>query len=189
MQVARFNVDGSFDNTFNGTGIVHTNFGSSDVANGVALQSDGKIVVAGHFTPGNINIVMARYNTDGSLDNTFNGNGQYSEDVLGAGNHDYFNDVAIQSDGKIVAAGYWTGGDTDFMLYRFTSTGALDTTFDGDGRVFTDIGADDNCFACAIQSDGKILAAGFAPLATNDFAIVRYNSDGSSMRLSASAEL
>ena len=90
--------------------------------------------------------------------------------------------VAIQSDGKIVAAGYSdNGSNDDFALVRYNTDGSLDTSFDSDGKVTTAIGSGtDQAFSVAIQSDGKIVAAGYSDNGSNDdFALVRYNTDGS----------
>ena len=90
--------------------------------------------------------------------------------------------VAIQSDGKIVAAGYSNNGSNwDFALVRYNTDGSLDTNFDSDGKVTTAIGSgNDYAWSVTIQSDGKIVAAGDSNNGSNnDFALVRYNTDGS----------
>jgi uncharacterized delta-60 repeat protein len=90
--------------------------------------------------------------------------------------------VAIQSDGKIVAAGYYnTGSNNDFALVRYNTDGSLDTSFDSDGKVTTEVGSgNDAVLSVAIQSDGKIVVAGYSNNGSNDdFALVRYNTDGS----------
>ncbi len=92
------------------------------------------------------------------------------------------NAVAAQADGKIVAAGYAaSSADRDFMLFRLLPDGSLDTSFNYDGTVTTAVGAfDDEALAVAVQADGKIIAAGYSGNGENrDFALVRYNSDGS----------
>ena len=103
-----------------------------------------------------------RYNTDGSLDTSFDSDGKVTT-AIGSGN-DYACSVAIQSDGKIVVAGYSdNGSNDDFALVRYNTDGSLDTTFDSDGKVTTAIGSgDDQAFSVAIQSDGKIVAAGYS---------------------------
>jgi uncharacterized delta-60 repeat protein len=187
--LARYNTDGSLDTTFDGDGKVTTDFaGGSDGAGGVVIQGDGKIVAGGFaIVFGNPDFALARYNTDGSLDVTFDGDGKVTTDF--AGSIDEARGVAIQADGKIVAAGF-----TDvsgpfgfaFALARYNTNGSLDTTFDGDGKVTTDfaVGPDDpdEAHAVAIQGDGKIVAAGCLNCfigAPNDFALARYNTDGS----------
>jgi len=160
--------DGELDTTFGTGGKVITDFGANDVLNSSVLQSDGKIVVAGHS---NNNFAIARYTTSGVLDTSFDTDGL---DPVDFGSTDRAYDVAVQSDGKIVAAGA-SGGN--FALARVNSNGPWDTTFDSDGRVTTDLlSIDDEAHAIAIQSDGKIVLAGKS---NDDFAVARYNSDGS----------
>ncbi|GAA2796610.1 calcium-binding protein [Kitasatospora sp. CM 4170] len=179
--LARYNTDGSPDPTFGTGGKVTTDFnGGDDGARAVALQSDGKIVVAGHseVPDGGVGwFSLARYNTDGSLDAGFGTGGKVVVDFGTGGADDAFG-VAVQGDGKIVAAGLTAG---DFALARLTSGGGLDTTFDGDGRATTDFaGGADAARGVAVQSDGKIVAVGYTGIGSNyDFALARYNTDGS----------
>ena len=168
---------GELDPSFDGDGTVLTDFGALDVANGVAIQADGKIVAAGGSVSGSF--ALARYNPDGSLDPTFDGDGRVLTDF--GLDFDVASGIAIQADGKIVAAG--TSGEFDaanFALARYNPDGSLDPTFDGDGRVLTDFGARDEGFDVAIQADGKIVAAGFSDAGANphNFALARYLPDG-----------
>jgi uncharacterized delta-60 repeat protein len=165
---------------FDGDGIATTAIGTGhDPVRAMALQSDGKIVVAGYSYIGtNYDFGVVRFNVDGGLDTTFGGDGTVTT-AMGASN-DFGTAVAIQPDGKILVAGYATMGTMDFAVARFNSDGSLDTTFDGDGRLTTNVGTgDDYAFAIALQSDGKILVAGFATVSNLDVAVVRYNADGS----------
>ena len=177
----RYNTDGSLDSSFGTGGKVFTAVGSgNDFAESVAIQSDGKIVVAGYsYNGSNDDFALVRYNTDGSLDTSFDSDGKVTTDV-GSGS-DVANSVAIQSDGKIVAAGYSFGNSGDFALVRYNTDGSLDTSFDSDGKVTTEVGSGgDVAWSVAIQSDGKIVAAGYSYNGSNDdFALVRYNTDGS----------
>jgi uncharacterized delta-60 repeat protein len=182
--VARYNPDGSLDSTFSGDGKVTTDFaGSTDEAFAVALQGDGKIVVGGGaFVSGSHDFALARYNTDGSLDATFSGDGKVTTDFAGARLPDRAFDVALQADGRIVAAGFaFVSGTTDFALTRYNPDGSLDPTFSGDGKVTTDFaGSTDEVFDVALQADGRIVAAGFAGgVGGPDFAVARYDADGS----------
>jgi uncharacterized delta-60 repeat protein len=175
--LARYKSDGSLDPSFGGDGKVTTDFGGFDRANAVAIQADGKIVAAGWCCAGQ-NFALARYNADGSLDRTFDGDGKVVTDF---GRDDRPLDIAIQADQKIVAAGT-TGRnvpDTDFALARYNANGSLDSTFDGDGRVVTDFGLStgDGAAGVAIQPDGKVVAAGAT--ASGNFALARYNPNGS----------
>ena len=179
--LTRYNSDGSLDTTFDGDGKVTTAVGNSDdEARGLAIQSDGKIVVAGYaYNGSNYDFALTRYNSNGSLDTTFDGDGKVTTAV--GSFDDYVSSLAIQSDGKIVVAGYSGNVRWDFALTRYNSNGSLDTTFDGDGKVTTAVGSfDDVASSVSIQSDGKIVVAGSSSDDSNvDFALTRYNSNGS----------
>jgi uncharacterized delta-60 repeat protein len=186
--VARYNTNGSLDETFGTGGIVTTPIGTStDRANSVVLQSDGKIVVAGYArittTSTTDDIAVARYNTNGSLDETF-GTGGFVTTPIGTST-DRANSVVLQSDGKIVVAGYasitTTSTTDDIAVARYNTNGSLDTTFDTDGKVTTPIGTStDRANSVVLQSDGKIVVAGYASNGTNDdFAVARYYTNGS----------
>jgi len=177
--VVRFDGDGSPDKAFGMGGIVTIDFfGSGEVARAVALQPDGKIVVGG--SAGNSLSIgpyfaVARYNPDGSLDATFDGDGWTTTDLPGF--DEVVFGVAIQSDGKILAAGYAFGATFyDFTLVRYTSDGAEDGTFGTSGRVTTDFfGRNDGIRGIVLQADGKIVAAGGAQDSTTGyFALARY---------------
>lgn len=116
----------------------------------------------------------------GDLDATFSHDGKLTDFTIG-GHADLGRDVAVQADGKIVIAGScFNGANNDFCVARFNSDGDLDTSFDDDGVVMTPVTADDEASAIAIQPDGKILVAGSSRVTSNwDFAVVRYNPDGS----------
>ncbi|HTF05507.1 MAG TPA: delta-60 repeat domain-containing protein, partial [Bacteroidia bacterium] len=116
----------------------------------------------------------------GALDLTFDGDGRVTVPVI-AGADDNGYSVAIQSDGKIVVAGVTsTGPSDDFAVVRFSADGSLDSTFDTDGVVTTVIGSSSAIMEVVIQSDGKIVVAGYNDNGGNfDFAVVRYNSNGS----------
>ena len=166
---------------YNGTGKVTTAIGSSnDICNSIAIQSDGKIVAGGYSDNGtNNDFAVVRYNTNGSLDTTFNGTGKVTTAIGISGDGCY--SIAIQSDGKIVAGGYsYNGTNNDFAVVRYNTNGSLDTTFNG-GIITTPIGiSGDVCLSIAIQSDGKIVAGGYSYNGANyDFAVVRYNTNGS----------
>ena len=159
--LVRYNTDGSLDASFNGDGIQTTAIGSGDdEGSSVAIQADGKIVVAGRsFTGSNYDFAIVRYNSDGSLDNSFSGDGKQTT-AIGSG-RDQGSSVAIQADGKIVVAGYsYNGTNFDFALVRYNSDGSLDISFNGDGKQTTPIGSDDICSSVAIQADGKIVLVG-----------------------------
>ncbi|WKX73290.1 calcium-binding protein [Streptomyces sp. XD-27] len=177
--LARYTSDGSLDTGFSGDGMVTTDFGGDDVANGVALQSDGKIVVVGRSEDvvqgGCCWFTVARYTSDGSLDTAFSGDGMVTTDFGSDGAADG-SAVAVQSDGRIVAVGQ-SGGE--FAVARYTSDGSLDTAFSGDGTVTTAFDGGGLALDMALQPDGKIVAVGYAGGTAFDFALARYTSDGS----------
>ena len=143
--VARLTPGGTLDATFGVGGTVTTDVaGFGDEGNSVAIQSDGKIVVAGTARSssasfGAADFTVIRYNPDGSLDTSFDGDCKATTDFFGFDDHG--NGVAIQTDGRIVIAGTAKpANDTsDFAVVRYDANGTLDTTFDGDGRTLTDI--------------------------------------------------
>lgn len=172
-----FAAPGELDPSFDGDGVVLTDFGATtERAVDTAIQSDGKIVAAGESGG---DFALARYNPDGSLDISFGGDGKVTTDFGGV--RDIADAVAIQSDGKIVAAGRFFPRpySDDFALARYNSDGSLDTSFGVSGKVITNLGGADVIEDVAIQSDGKIVAAGFRLFPGWDFALARYNPDGS----------
>ncbi len=143
--------------------------------------SDGKIVAAGYSGSGsNSDFALVRYNTDGSLDTSFGSGGTVTQDIAA---NDLAHAITIQKDQKIVVAGYsGSGVSRDFALIRCNTDGSLDASFGSGGIVTTDIGggAADHGYAIALQSDGKIVVGGYSYNGLdNDFALVRYNTDGS----------
>ena len=179
--VARYNTDGSLDTGFDGDGRATTDFGTpSDLANAVAIQpSDGKIVVAGLA---NLQLALARYNTDGTPDMDFSGDGKTTFLV---NSNCRATAVAIQpSDGKIVVAGNgFTGSGNNFLVARFDTDGTPDDTFGTDGAVsmhFTALPVELGN-ALLLASNGTIVVAGQAYSnfngALNDFLVVRYDGD------------
>jgi uncharacterized delta-60 repeat protein len=176
--VARFNTDGTLDNTFGVGGKVVTTVGGEDRAYQVALQSDSKIVVVGTSNlASDYGYSLVRYNSNGTLDTSFDGDGKILIDLFFDINRDAFA-LAIQNDGKIVIGGV---SDENFALLRFNGNGSLDTTFDVDGKVTTDIGNLDVIYAIAIQSDGKIVVTGATrtSLTSSDLVVARYTTNGS----------
>jgi uncharacterized delta-60 repeat protein len=183
----RYNTNGTLDSSFgnNGTTRNFINGGSSnDAPHSVAIQSDGKIVVAGVSGGASASyaFALARYNTDGTLDGAFGSNGTVRNYIGGSGNNDAAQSVAIQYDGKIVAAG---GGSGGFALARYKADGTLDSTFGAGGtsRIFISGGnnSGDEASSVAMQTDGKIVVAGSSPDASGHFAfaLARCDADGS----------
>jgi uncharacterized delta-60 repeat protein len=173
--------DGLPDRGFDTDGQLTTAVGSGDdFGNNVAIQTDGKIVVAGSSNNGtNYDFALVRYNSDGTLDGGFGTGGKVTT-AIGSGDDEGYS-VAIQADGKIVVAGYsFNGTNKDFAIVRYTSTGTLDFGFGGGGKVTTAVGSsNDEGNSVAIQADGKIVVAGYSNNGSNeDFAVVRYTSAG-----------
>jgi uncharacterized delta-60 repeat protein len=179
IALARYNADGIPDPSFGTGGKITSGItGIDDVASAVALQADGKIVVAGAMYAGNGDFFLLRYNADGTPDSTFGVGGQVRTD-FGFGKPDSVHDLAIQGDGKIVAAGRTGGSAGGFALARYNPDGTLDTTFDEDGKVRTDFTKQlDVAYGVAIQATGKIVAAGRASVDGGRFALARYTTDG-----------
>ncbi|MFN0200107.1 MAG: T9SS type A sorting domain-containing protein [Bacteroidia bacterium] len=189
IAVLRYDTNQILDNTFGTNGKVFTDLSSGkDVANDVALQSNGKIVVAGYSetAANNSNIVLVRYNTNGTLDNTFGTNGVVTTDINGG--NDAAEEMAIQTDGKIVVAGHaQVNGNTDFVLVRYNPNGTLDNTFGTNGKVLTSFGNfADRAKALVLQPDGKMVVSGATYVVNTpavgdncQLALARYNTDGS----------
>ncbi len=201
--VVRYNPDGSLDTTFGLPGVL-TNFRtdvptddpaeptrrSADGARALAIQADGKIVVAGFSDApnGDSNFALVRYNSDGGVDTTFGDNSIFPGTTLldfRDGFIDEARAIALQPDGKIVVAGFSTaptGVDGNFALVRYNANGTLDTTF-GDnsifpGTVLTDFGngSFDGANAVAVLPDGQIVVAGTSDAnGSQDFGLVRYS--------------
>lgn len=185
--VARHNANGMLDLTFGPGGTVTTDFGSAGVlttpsvydwATAVVVQTDRKIVVAGTSAVGSkYSFTLVRYLEHGVLDPGFGNGGKVNTEFTSSAGA---TDLAVQTDGKIVATG-WTGGATgDFALARYLPSGALDPAFGigGSGKTTTDLGSSvDGAAAVAIQSNGRIVAAGSSRTADwskGDFALARY---------------
>jgi uncharacterized delta-60 repeat protein len=174
--LARYTTTGILDTTFGTNGTVTTNFGGIDQAFAAAIQPDGKIIAVGlSNVSGNNDFALARYNANGSLDTTFGTNGTVTTNVGGS---DQANAVAIQPDGKIIAAGS-ANTNTAFALARYNTNGSLDTTFGTNGIVITSLSGG-QARAIILQSDEKIIAVGTSNITgNNNFTLVRYNSNGS----------
>ncbi|MER7197849.1 calcium-binding protein [Streptomyces sp. CB01635] len=186
--LARHNADGTLDTSFGGDGTVATAINNMNPdfqwseAHAVALQPDGKIVAVGSSWRGYENccwFTVARYNTNGTLDQSFGGgDGRVFTDF---GSPDEARDVAVQPDGKIVALGT-SGGEA--ALARYNADGTPDTSFGGgDGKVTTDPAPESlqeggDARALALQPDGKIVVGGQVGTTRFDFVLLRYNANG-----------
>jgi uncharacterized delta-60 repeat protein len=170
LALARYNPDGTLDTTFGTGGIVVS--GLPVIALSLALQADGRLVIAG---ASGVGFGLARFNADGSLDTSFGTGGlvttNFPDGFASA------NAVALQPDGKIVAVG---GGSVPFVLARYNADGSLDTSFGVGGKVtgtFADFAIVNGV---VVRPDGKIVVVGaVGAFPTTDFALARYNTDGS----------
>ena len=178
--ILKYQTNGMLDTTFGNAGVVLVDFGTSgSVATSVAIQDDGKIVVAG--SSGN-NFALARLNENGTLDLSFDLDGLVTTSFGLGVNFSFINAIVIQNDDKIVAVGTALRGNYDFVLARYNVDGSLDTSFDIDGMVLTSHpnGLNEYGNAVAIQNDAKIVVAGYITTgSTNDYEIIRYNENGS----------
>jgi uncharacterized delta-60 repeat protein len=194
--LARFNANGSVDRSFGVDGKVTTDMGSGFIveeATAVAVQADGKIVVVGYTAidnrppnpDGPPTFALARYHPDGSLDTSFGRAGRVSGNVNGRARA-----VAIQADGKIVAAGEFSfdstnGSDfSDFTVARFKTDGNLDPTFGADatGQIARDLGGTNSAKNIVLQPDGKIVVSGKPSgdqVGFDHTDVARFNADGS----------
>ncbi|MBV9960353.1 MAG: hypothetical protein JO360_18140 [Acidobacteria bacterium] len=174
---------GDLDQTFGTGGKVLTGIGAGAVTGrGMVIQPDGKIVVAGatNLNAPASDFLVTRYNTDGTLDTTFDGDGKVTTDFNNRSDAAFA--AAIQPDGRIVVVGVsgTNSTDKDFAIARYNSDGSLDSSFDGDGRVVTDFGnLSDEAAAVAIATTGKIVVAGTTSSRNGDFAVARYLANGS----------
>ena len=165
-RITRLKSDGTIDSTFNTGGA-----GANDVVYAITPQSDGKILIGGNFTTynGSTASKIARLNSNGTIDNTFNSGG--------SGFNDNVYTITIQSDGKILIGGDFTtyNGSTVNRITRLNSDGSIDNTFNSGGA-----GADSRVRTIAIQSDGKILIGGYFTTYNGNTVnyLTRLNSDG-----------
>jgi uncharacterized delta-60 repeat protein len=190
-------IAGSLDPTFGSGGRLMSDFTptdnpnpdfvSSDVAMDVAVQPDGKILVAGISYQAidwqQIDFALARYLPDGRLDDTFGINGQQ---LIDFGGNDYCSGLTVLPDGKIVLAGYTEAGSNgteDLVVAQLNSDGSLDVSFSGDGKQFIDFSGNERLgdHGLSIQPDGKIVVVGFTSpgVTRSDIAVARLNADGS----------
>ncbi len=179
--LVRLKPNGSIDSTFDGDGIVTTGIGQNDdAAYAMAVQADGKIILAGYTSGTSYDIALTRYNNNGSLDNSFDLDGIVTTQI--GTSTDIPTSLVLQNDGKILAAGHSFSGTENFALVRYNSNGSLDNSFDSDGLVTTNFSpenSEDIVRAMAIQSDGKIVVAGETSVgSSSQFAAARYNNSG-----------
>ncbi|NVO00879.1 MAG: chitobiase/beta-hexosaminidase C-terminal domain-containing protein, partial [Geobacteraceae bacterium] len=179
LLLMRFTANGTPDTNFGTNGSATYSGGIDDSANDVAIQADGKIIVAGYTNNGARSSLLAlRYLADGSPDTSFGSGGVVTYNV---GDDDNVNAMAIRPDGRIVLTGStFNGSDLDLFVQRLNSDGTPDISFGTSGTVTYNGGFDDNAHSVAIQADGKIVVAGetFNDSGIDKLLIARFNSNG-----------
>ena len=179
--VQRYRPNGTPDPGFANGGTALTGFGRRfQSASAVTIAPGGRIVVAGSTSNGiTSRSAVARYLTDGRLDRDFGGDGRVTTEVSRSGER--FTDLVVQSDGRIVAAGWAEGSLVPaFSAVRYSADGRLDPSFDGDGVARVDVtpGAD-RASAIAEQGDGKfVLAGGVSAGGRDEWGLIRLGPRG-----------
>ncbi len=181
FMIARLNANGIPDTTF-GTSDGISNAGSTDADNEVLFKisvlSNNKILaLARVWTGSDWDIAVIRYNANGTLDTTFNGNG-FS--TFGSAAFDNPRDMAVQADGKILVSGVY-GDSVEFLMVRINADGSTDTSFGNNGVVQTIIDGDSQSLAMKLLDNQEILLIGLAGVDfyNQNFAIAKYNANGS----------
>lgn len=174
--------DGALDTSFNGSGRVLADvLGLGDYGQAIGVQSNGRILVAGYTSNGiNTDIALTRHLADGSIDTSFGSGGKVVTDLFNSGEQAL--DIAIQTDGRILIAGYFdNGNDNGACVIRYTTEGDLDPSFGSNGLVTYDQpGFDEKGSGIAIQPDGKVIMVGSTTVnGTSDVLLVRFETDGS----------
>ena len=179
VSIVRLNSNGTFDNTFGSNGVVSTGIaGYEDAPSGIALQTDGKIVINGlaaflgdiYFT------AVLRFNANGTPDNTFGTGGKITRQIVQINSKELGSALAVQRDDKILTAGTIDG---KFALARYQTNGAIDNSFGTNGILTTAIGNNpeiDTIFSMVFQPDGKLVATGSVKNSSGsyDLGLVRY---------------
>lgn len=186
FSLARYNTDGTLDNTFGTAGKISTSIQTAtDQIYAMVIQPDGKIVVGGvsSSTANSYDWALARYNTNGTLDNTFGTNGIVISSL--STKQDYLYKVLLQNDGKIIGVGYSNDGTrSNFTIARYNANGTLDTSFGTNGVASYFFDPNSSIARSAVLlSDGKIIIGGSVTNATvspsvTSFALIKYNSNG-----------
>lgn len=174
--VARYHEDGTLDTTFDGDGYKTIDlFGKNDFNPELAVQADGRIIIAGTAHNAGVNqFAFIRLDSNGSYDTTFSGDGQVTFAVA-SGSHS-FKSLELQSDGRILFAGFASGNFATFTIGRLNTNGTLDTSFGGTGIVQTDFGSGGgSAHDIEVQPDGRIVVTGSA---NSQLVVSRYLSNG-----------
>lgn len=185
--VQRYLPDGVLDHAFADNGTLIFDSGNHEIAYGVVLHSDGKILLTGYineYGSGNDNLLLIRLNTDGTYDTTFGINGIVTTNLSEYG--EYSHAIALQNDGKMVIAGEVSVGGTDVQAFvaRYENNGSLDNTFGTAGVSTYDGIGWDIAYGVTVQPDGKIVMTGstsesaYPDVALTDLLLLRLNPDG-----------
>lgn len=180
ISIIRLFENGEMDTSFNSSGTFSVGNGTWEDAYASAIQSDGKILIAGRYFNGRSwDFIIIRFNEDGSLDSSFNRKGYFTKDFYGRDDRCF--SIDIESDGKIVACGFAENFNWDFAIIRLNKDGTIDSAFGNNGSKVINIGSyNDVAFSIKAQKDGKIIVCGWTYIFSSwDFALVRLNSDGS----------
>lgn len=171
--LARLNANGTLDKTFGNNGIVITpSFAnqSTDLANRISIQSDGKLLVGGNTTTNNLpTFAVARYNTNGTLDKTFGNNGQ----VVVPFDNAFLEALGIDNKGNIILLGT---SQFQILTVKVLPNGTLDKTFGQNGFVLTSQGSIPT--SLIVQQNNKIVVSGFTDIGVPNFIVIRYNENG-----------
>lgn len=188
FSLARYNSDGSLDETFGNLGMVIADYPEQMVLSSLALQSDGKIIAGGNLYNATFSIshfVLLRFGSNGILDTTFGTNGRVVTNL--SENLDRMTSLILQNDGKIMASGSTSDDSTysDFAMVRYNSDGSEDSSFGNNGKVITSVRTWDFGYTIALQDDEKIVVAGSTSNEFNpdfgfdyDFVVVKYDKYG-----------
>lgn len=191
--VARLSTSGALDSSFNGgTGFTLMNVNSvtsQDWGKGVGVDPQGRILVAGStsIAAGQTNFFTARLTSAGALDTSFSNDlptpGReitFMSSEAGSDMDDFATDLAVLPDGKVLVTGLAeiTGHLDDFALLRLTAAGAVDASFNGDGKAYADFGGDDSPSSMFVDSAGRPVLAGTSDSATDAFAVARLTPGG-----------
>ena len=178
--LARYSSNGVLDTSFGTSGFTTTTFGPTDPSGTVAsitLDSQGRIIAGGSALIGGVNkFVLARYTTNGALDTSF---GTSGFTTTSPGSNDTVRSIALDAQGRIIAGGSsLIGGVNKFVLARYTTNGALDTSFGTSGFTTTTPGTNDTIVSITLDSQERIIAGGQSWIGSNKFALTRYTANG-----------
>jgi uncharacterized delta-60 repeat protein len=178
--IARFDTTGDPDSTFGNTGLITYVIGTQyDEFHDIAVQADGKIIVAGRTWQNNsYDFVVMRVMPDGSADSTFGVNGLVTTDFNG--NYDCITSLMLLANGQILVSGHTEIGASYFAAAKYNSDGSPDNTFGTNGKLSVGSGSRfDRCYGQTILSDSSIILAGKYHNSNVDaLMLVKLNEDG-----------